>query len=71
MVVNRTHKIGGERGREASANLRRGITLAEYNEQTLRNPLHMSVPQFEDWLVKKFGQSYLEPGELFMHGGGI
>ena len=71
MVVSLAYKIGGDRGRVASANQRRGITLAEYNERTLRNPLHMSVPMFERWLVQKFGKEYLQPVQLYKNGAGI
>lgn len=71
MVVNLAHKVGGDRGRTVSANLRRGITASEYTEQTSRNPLYMSVPLFERWLVVKFGKEYLQPVYLYNDGGGI
>jgi hypothetical protein len=60
MVVNLAHKNGGDRGRIIAANERRGITLAEYIAQTRGNPLHISVPMFERWLVQKFGPEYLQ-----------
>lgn len=71
MVVNRAHKTGGARGNIAAANARRGLTLKEFNEQTLHNPLYMSANMFERWLVKRFGASYLEPYQLYKDGGGI